>query len=146
MRIRALNHSTYQHLYHVIWGTKYRRHFLKPDVVQKRLADSVYETVRLHPELYIFKLKTDLDHVHIQIEIAPSISVASAIGSIKARSSIALKNHFQFISRMYLDGGIWSVGYYSSTNGLNEETIRRYIENQGRRDYSADAQKELGFS
>ncbi len=146
MRIRALNHSTYQHLYHVVWGTKYRRHFLKPDVVQKRLADSIYGTMRLHPELYLFKLKTDLDHVHIQIEIAPSISVAAAIGSIKARSSIALKKDFPFISRMYLGGNIWSVGYYSSTNGLNEETISRYIERQGRRDYSVDAQKELGFS
>ena len=71
---------------------------------------------------------------------------AAAVGAIKARSSIALKKEFPFISRMYLGGNVWSVGYYSSTNGLNEEAIRRYIERQGRRDYSADAQKELGFS
>jgi hypothetical protein len=47
---------------------------------------------------------------------------------------------------MYLDGGIWSVGYFSSTNGLNDEIVRRYIENQGRRDYPASAQESFGFS
>ena len=146
MRIQALNHSTYQHLYHIVWGTKYRRHFLKPDVVQRQFATSLYNTARSHPEIYILTLNTDLDHVHLQVEIAPSISVAAAVGILKANASIALKKRFPFIRKMYLDGGIWSVGYFSSTNGLNEEMVRRYIENQGRRDYPHSGQGRLGFS
>ena len=35
---------------------------------------------------------------------------------------------------MYLDGSIWSVGYFVSTVGLDEAMIKRYIENQGRKD------------
>ena len=35
---------------------------------------------------------------------------------------------------MYLDGSIWSVGYFVSTVGLNEESIKKYIANQGRKD------------
>ena len=146
MRIRALNHSTYQHLYHIVWGTKYRRHFLKPDVVQRKFADSLFKTAREHPEIYILAVKTDLDHVHLQIEIAPSISVAAAVQILKANASISLKNEYRFIREMYLDGGIWSVGYFSSTNGLNEEIVRRYIEKQGRRDYPSDGQERLGLS
>jgi putative transposase len=146
MRIRALNHSTFQHLYHIVWGTKYRRHFLKPDVVQKVFADSLYATARAHPEIYILAVKTDLDHVHLQIEIAPSISVASAVQALKANASAHLKKDFSFIRKMYLDGAIWSVGYFSSTNGLDEHIVRRYIENQGRRDYPVDGQARLGFS
>ena len=146
MRIRALNHSTYQHLYHIVWGTKYRRHFLKPDVVQRELLNSLYTTAREHPELYIVAVKTDLDHVHLQIEIAPSIAVASAVQILKANASMHLKKDFAFIRKMYMDGGIWSVGYFSSTNGLNEHIVRRYIENQGRRDFPTDGQARLGFS
>jgi putative transposase len=146
MRIRALNHSTYQHLYHVVWGTKYRRHFLKPEVVQRELTNSLYDTARKHPEIFIIAVKTDLDHVHLQLEIAPSVSVAAAVQAIKANASIHLKNKFEFISRMYLGAGIWSVGYFSSTNGLNEAFVRRYIEEQGRRDYPSDYQARLGFS
>lgn len=146
MRIRALNHSTYQHLYHIVWGTKYRRHFLKPETVQKVFLDSLYEIAKLHPEIYIMSVKTDIDHVHLQVEIAPSISVAAAVQTMKANASIRLKNRFTFIRKMYLDGGIWSVGYFSSTNGLNEQMVRLYIEKQGRRDYPSNGQARLGFS
>ena len=145
MRIQALNHSTYQHLYHIVWGTKYRRHFLKPDVVQRIFADSLYATAREHPEIYILAVKTDLDHVHLQVEIAPSVSVVAGVQALKANANIALKSKFKFIKKMYLDGGIWSVGYFSSTNGLNEQIVRRYIESQGRRDYPSNEQARLGF-
>ena len=100
----------------------------------------------MHPEIYIVAVKTDLDHVHLQVEIAPSISVASAVGALKANATTALKRQFKFIRKMYLDGGIWSVGYFSSTNGLNEHMVRRYIENQGRNDYPSDGQVRLEFS
>ena len=45
-----------------------------------------------------------------------------------------LKKEFKFIREMYLDGSIWSVGYFVSTIGLNEEMIKRYIAQQGRKD------------
>ena len=146
MRIQTLNHSTYQHLYHIVWSTKYRRNYLKPKVVQVELVNSLFNTAKQHPEIYITTVKTDLDHVHLQIEIAPSISVAAVVQRLKANASRHLKNRFPFIRRMYFDGGIWSVGYFSSTNGLNDETVRRYIERQGRRDYPQDTQSKFGFS
>ena len=133
MKTRSLNHSTYQHQYHVVWNTKYRFKFLKPYVKQV-LLDSLYETARSHPEICIDTVNTDEDHVHCQLEIAPSVSVASAVGRLKANASVALKREFKFIKRMYLSGSIWSVGYFSSTVGLNEEMIRKYVRNQGRSD------------
>ena len=146
MRIRSLAHSVYQHQYHIVWGTKYRRHFLKPVGVQKAFRSSLYATVLEHPELYIFTFNTDVDHVHLQIEIASSISVAAAVQALKARASLDLKKQFPFIKRMYVDGPIWSVGYFSSTIGLNEKTIKRYIEYQDRRDKPRTLQARLGFS
>jgi putative transposase len=71
------------------------------------------------------------DHVHLQIEIPPNISVSKAIQVLKQNSSIYLKKKFRFINRMYLEDRIWGVGYFSSTVGLNEKQIRKYIEYQG---------------
>lgn len=140
MRIKSLCHSTYQHQYHIVWGTKYRRRFLKK-YVKSTFLESLYSTVEIHPEMYIQSANIDDDHVHLQIEIAPSISISRAVQLLKARSSIDLKKRFPFIVNMYLDGSIWSVGYFSSTIGLNEEMIRRYIEYQGREDLP----KQPGF-
>lgn len=109
--------------------------FLEP-YVKEVLLNSFYDTARQHPEIYIDTVNTDEDHVHIQLEIAPSVSVASAIGRLKVNASVALKREFKFIKKMYLSGPIWSVGYVSSTVGLNEQSIRKYVSNQGRRDLS----------
>ncbi|MFA6601939.1 MAG: IS200/IS605 family transposase [Candidatus Paceibacterota bacterium] len=134
MRIQNLNHSTYQHQYHIVWGTRYRRKILKPYVLQE-LKRSLYATVKKYPTLMIEALNTDEDHVHLQIEIPPNITVSDAVGRLKAASSRHLRERFKFIREIYLErDGIWSVGYFSSTVGLNETQVRRYIEWQGKKD------------
>lgn len=80
-------------------------------------------------------MNTDQDHVHIQIEIPSNIAVSDAVSKLKASSSRHLKSKFKFIREIYLEkDGIWSVGYFSSTIGLNEDIIRKYIEWQGKKD------------
>lgn len=134
MRIRHLNHSTYQHQYHIVWGTKYRRKFLKPYVLTE-LKKVLYATVKKYPMLWIESLNTDDDHVHLQIEIAPNVTISDAVAKLKTASSKYLRERFKFIREIYLEkDGIWSVGYFSSTVGLNEAQVRRYIEWQGRKE------------
>ena len=58
-----------------------------------------------------------------------------AVQQLKIDSSIALKKRLAFIRRMYLGT---SVGYFSSTIGLNEDQIKRYIEWQGKKDEPQD--------
>ncbi len=41
------------------------------------------------------------------------------------------------------DGSVWSVGYYVSTIGLNEQMIKRYIRNQGEEDKGVNAAFEF---
>ena len=67
--------------------------------------------------------------------IPPNITVADAVQKLKACSSFALQKRFKFIREIYLEkDGIWSVGYFSSTIGLNETQLRKYIQWQGKRD------------
>lgn len=100
--------------------------------MRDELVRNFYATVEKYPTLHLFTINTDQDHVHIQIEIAPNTSVAAAVSVLKSHSSIELKKKYKFIRDMYIDGGIWSVGYFSSTIGLNETIIKKYIENQGK--------------
>ncbi len=134
MRIQHLNHSTYQHQYHIVWGTKYRRKFLKPYVLLE-LRKVLYATIKKYPTLWIEELNTDDDHVHFQIEVPPNIAVSNAVSKLKSFSSRYLRTKFKFIREMYLEkDGIWSVGYFSSTVGLNETQVKGYIQWQSKKD------------
>jgi len=133
MRTQTLNHATYQLQYHIVWGTKYRRKFLKP-YVKQYLLESFYGTAKKYPTLFILAINTDEDHIHLQIEIPPNIPISDAVQKLKSASSFSLKKRFKFIKNMYLEHGIWSVGYFVSSIGLNEERIRKYIEWQGEKD------------
>lgn len=142
MRTRSLNHSMYQIQYHIVWGTRYRRKYLK-DYVKKEFVASCYNVVKKYPTLYIHTINTDQDHVHIQMEIPPNILIATVIQKLKIESSIRLKKEFKFIREMYIDGSIWSVGYFISTIRLNETAIKKYITYQGKKDLAKTM--KLGF-
>ena len=127
----------------MVWGTKYRRKILKT-YVKKTLLDSFQKTEFLYPTLHIAKVNTGEDHVHLILEIAPSVSIAAMVQKLKAHSSLELKRKFKFIREMDDGSGIWSVGYFASTIGLNEQMIERYIDNQDKWDRPKNAR--LGFS
>lgn len=134
MRVQSLNHSTYELQYHIVWGTKYRRKWLK-DYVKTELKRSFANTVKKYPTLRIETMNTDQDHVHLQITIPPNITIADAVRALKSESSLHIRKRFKFIKTMYLEkDGIWSVGYFVSSLGLDEQRIKKYIEWQGKRE------------
>ncbi len=130
MRIQKLSHATYQHQYHLVCGTKYRRKWLK-EYIKPYLREFMYQLENHYPTVKILALNTDEDHVHLQIEIPPNIAVAKVVQLLKQNSSREIRKKYAYIRRMYLEDSVWAVGYYSSTVGLNEEKIRKYIEHQG---------------
>ena len=141
MRIRSLNHSKYQIVYHLVWGTRYRRKYIK-EYTKQELRKYLYQATKKYPTLHILAFNTSDDHVHIQIEIPPNLSIATVVQRLKSESSAILKKRFKFIRDIYLDGSIWSVGYFVSTIGLNEEMIKKYIANQGRKDRGTTERSE----
>ncbi|MFZ3068954.1 MAG: IS200/IS605 family transposase [Microgenomates group bacterium] len=133
MEARSLNHSVYYHQYHVVWGTKYRRQYLQ-EYVKKAFEIYVKRVISKYPTIQLIKVNTDIDHVHLQLSIPPNMAVSRVVQKVKQETSKLLKKRFKFIREIYPFEGIWSVGYFSSTIGLNEETVTRYIDSQGKRD------------
>ncbi len=142
MRIRKLNHSVYQTQYHIVFGTKYRRKWLK-EYVKTELIKSFRQSQRSFPDWYFFEINTDQDHVHIIMEVPPSYSIAQVVQILKTNSSKALRKQFKFIDQIHGASGLWSTGYFVSTIGLNEEQIRKYVQAQGEDDKGLDVTSEF---
>jgi len=54
---------------------------------------------------------------------------------MKQNTGKALRDKFEFIRKRYYGrGGIWAVGYFGSTVGVDEDTIRKYVKCQERVD------------
>jgi len=94
------------------------------------------EDIKEHyPELQFKKVNTDEDHIHILVSIPPQIAVGKVVGIIKANTARGMKAEVPYLKKVYWGtNSIWSEGYFVSTVGINEEIIRRYIENQGNAD------------
>jgi putative transposase len=129
MEIRQSAHGAYHHQYHIVWIPKYRKRVLKGDLkqfVEQRLQDiSTY-----HPEVEIEKYSIQLDHVHLIIVIPPKYAVSAIVGKIKANTSRAIRKEFEWIKKIYWRNEFWSPGFFSSTVGINEAMIKRYVEFQ----------------
>lgn len=79
-----------------------------------------------------------VDHVHMLVMIPPKYAISSVMGYIKGKSSLMIFDKFSQLKYRYGNRRFWSVGYYVSTVGLNEATIRKYIRDQDREDIMLD--------
>ena len=97
-----------------------------------------------HPDWHIEDIGIEVDHVHLQMTIPPKYSVSHVVEVVKSVTSRRMREKFpQFLKKVYWDGkGIWARGFFVSTVGINEETIRRYIRYQTQQD-TGQAELEL---
>ena len=103
----------------------------------------ICKITRFHPEIRVLEVNTDVDHMHLLMTIPPKMSVSEVVNLIKSNTGKAMRDKYDFLKYVYYGrGGIWSVGYFVSTVGVNESIIRRYIELQGKED-CGQAQLEL---
>ena len=78
------------------------------------------------------------DHVHMLISIPPKYSVSSVIGYIKGKSALYIARQYNGKKRNFGGESFWARGFYVSTVGLDEETIRNYIK------YQEEEEKRIG--
>ncbi len=145
MEIRLSAHGAYHHQYHLVWIPKYRRRVLKGDLKEflvKKLGD-IQES---HPEVEIEQASIQPDHIHLVAVIPPKYAVSAIVGKIKANTSHEIRQRFPGIKKVYWRNEFWSVGFFSSTVGIDEEVIRRYVEFQEKVDTGQlKLQLDFGF-
>jgi len=124
----SLNHTKWECLYHVVFVPKCRRKTLYVGLrkylgeVFRRLVEQKQSRVE---EGYLMP-----DHVHMLLRIPPKYAVSQVVGYIKGKSAIHLARVCGERRRNFVGQSFWARGYFVSTVGRDESTIRAYIQNQ----------------
>ncbi len=87
-----------------------------------------------HPEVEVQQWSVQINHIHMVVVIPPKYAVSSIVGKMKANLSRQLGLRYPELKRTYWGAVLWSPGFFSSTVGLSEAVIRRYVEHQERVD------------
>ena len=117
---------------HVILTVKYRKSLLTGII--RDLVITTFNEIADISKFSINVMETDKNHIHMMIEYSPTVSVSSIIRKLKQISTNKLwKEHPSYLKRFFWkEHTFWSDGYFACSIGnACEETIRKYIENQG---------------
>ena len=132
----SIAHTRWICKYHVVWIPKYRKKQLF-GVLRKEIAPVMKDLAR-QKECEILEGKLMPDHVHMLIAIPPKYSVSSVIGFIKGKTAIYIARNFRGKKRNFVGESFLARGYFVSTVGIDEDTIRNYIKNQENEDKRID--------
>lgn len=122
----SLAHTRWECKYHVVLVPKYRRKALYG--ATRRGVGRILRRLCEQRGIEIIEAHAMPDHVHLCLSIPPKYAVSEAIGFLKGKSAIWIAN--EFAAQRRTGKHFWTRGYYVSTVGLNESTVRQYIRNQ----------------
>jgi putative transposase len=126
--IESLAHTRWECKYHVVWIPKYRRKALYGEL--RRHLGPVLRDLAQQRECVVEEGHLNLDHVHMLVSIPPKYAVAQVIGFMKGKSAIHIARSYLGRRQNFTGQHFWARGYYVSTVGRDEATIREYIKKQ----------------
>lgn len=132
----SLAHTRWMCKYHIVFSPKYRR-----KIIYNQYKESIGQILRQlsqYKGVEIIEGHLMPDHVHMLVSIPPKVSVSSFMGYLKGKSALMIFDKHANLKYKFGNRHFWAEGYYVSTVGLNEATIKRYIEEQEKRDIAMD--------
>ena len=132
----SLSHSKWECKYHVVFIPKCRRKTLYGQL--KKHLGEVLRKLAQQKESEILEGHLMPDHVHMLISIPPKYAVSQVVGFIKGKSAIHLARVYGERKRNFVGQHFWARGFYVSTVGRDESTIREYIKKQEEEDRRLD--------
>jgi putative transposase len=128
----SLSHTKWECKYHVVFIPKRRRKTLYLELRQH--LGEVFRRLALQRESRVEEGHLTPDHVHMLLSIPPKYSVFQVVGYIKGKSAIHMARTYGERKKNFVGQHFWARGYFVSTVGRDEETIREYIRNQEQED------------
>jgi len=110
--------------YHIVIATYKRRKVL--DLEMHEAIFSYLDGILQNLNCHLFAIGGYTDHIHLAIDLHPSVSLAELIKTLKIPSGKFMKK------KLFLPGfEKWGVGYYAATFSYKElESKKAYIRNQ----------------
>ena len=121
------NHGVGINAFHLEWCPKYRFDVLGGDLLRQVLRDSILKTATDY-RMQVLAMEISLDHIHLFVNLPPSLSVSFTIQLFKGRSSREIFAACPSFRKLYKKGHFWSRGsFYRSVSNVGTDTVYRYI-------------------
>jgi len=129
---KSTRHTKYLCNYHFVWIPKYRRDLLVEEVAE--YIKEVLKSIAKELGCEIIALEVMPDHIHLFVNCPPRYSPSYLANYFKGKSARLVLKKFPEL-RKYTKGKLWTRSYFVSTAGnVSSETIRKYIEEQWKRE------------
>ncbi len=135
-KANSLAHTKWLCKYHIVFTPKYRRKAIY-NQYRKDLGE-ILRRLCMRKGAGIIEGHLMPDHVHMPVGIPPKLSVSIFMGYLKGKSSLLMFDRHANLRYKFGNRKFWAEGYYVSTVGLNESTIRKYIREQESADIALD--------
>jgi putative transposase len=132
----SLRHTRWECKYHVIFIPKWRKKRIYGQL--RKDLGSIFRELALHRDSKIEEGHLMTDHVHMLVSIPPKYSVAQVVGYIKGKSAIHIARAYMGKRQNFVGQHFWARGYFVSTVGRDEATVREYIRKQESEDEKLD--------
>ena len=135
-KAHSLAHTKWTCKYHIVFTPKYRR-----KVIYNQYKESIREIIKqlcAYKGVEIIEGHLMSDHIHMLVSIPPKISVSQFMGYLKGKSALMIFDKHANLKYKFGNRHFWAEGYYVSTVGLNEATIKKYIQEQESHDIAMD--------
>jgi putative transposase len=121
-------HRVHYVAYHLVFSPKRR----KP-ILTGAIADDCAQQIKNKCEekgWKVLSLAIQPDHVHLFVQVFPSVSAETVVKECKGISSYYLRNKYSETKKLPC---LWTKSYFVSTVGIvSSETIQKYIEAQSK--------------
>ena len=124
----SLSHTKWMCKHHIVFTPKYRR-----KIIYNQYRDSlgeIFRQLRGYKGVEIIEGHLMPDHVHMLAGMPPKPAPASFMGYLKGKSALMMFDKHANLKHEFGNRHFWSEGCCVSTVGLNEATIRKYIQEQ----------------
>ena len=138
---QSLSHTIWECKYHLVWIPKYRKKVIYGEL--RKYLGEIFRELARQKECEVIEGHLMADHVHILLSIPPKYAVSQVVGYIKGKSAIQIARNFQGRTKNFVGQHLWARGYYVSTVGKDEKTVREYIQRQEQEDKRIDNQMKL---
>ena len=136
MDSNSLSHTKWNCKYHIVFAPKYRRKVAYGKIKQD--IANILSMLCKRKGVKIVEAEICPDHVHMLVEIPPSISVSYFVGYLKGKSTLMIFERHANLKYKYGNRHFWCRGYYVDTVGKNTSRIAEYIRNQLEEDKLGD--------
>ena len=121
------SHGVGQNAFHLVWKPKYAKDPFKFAVVRGHCERFLREIAQEN-RMEVFELQVETDHVHMFVNLQPTMSVSKALQLLKGGSAFRLFRQHPWLRNHFRKGHFWSPGKFFRTVGnVTADVIAAYI-------------------